>query len=396
MKQLPSFRAGSIAARFLATSLLLAAAAPPLRAQLVFEFTPGPGLMAFAGSDPATAMKIGSAVTAAGAAWSSLLIDPITIKITVDLDPGLPSSVFAAAFATKVDTSYTAIAGALGADALSATDASAVASLQPGPKIEALTHDTSTLVAPSPEIRLGGATTGIWNSTLAVPRANLKALGLIAGTDGSAGAEGTLMINSTTFGLFDFVRYDPVPIMPIEPGKFDFTGIAIHELGHLMGFLSGVDEVDYAGDGAPGNPADLSSTAIFTVLDLFRYSPHSLLAESQPTTGAVNDWRFGPPPAAFLPAPGLSVDGGATYIAPFATGAEHGDGAQASHFADGVPAIMDPGFGPGVLADPTSVDIIAMDAIGWNVVPEPATGGLLLLCVGAVGFLRLRRARKVW
>ena len=62
-----------------------------------------------------------------------------------------------------------------------------------------------------------------------------------------------------------------------------------------MGFVSGVDEVDYAGDGAPGNPADLSGLAIFSVLDLFRYHPVSLAAPSQPPTGAVNDWRFGPP-----------------------------------------------------------------------------------------------------
>lgn len=193
------------------------------------------------------------------------------------------------------------------------------------------------------------------------------------------------MINPAKIPTFDFTRGDG-----IGAGKFDFTGIAIHELGHLMGFYSGVDEVDYAGDGAPGNPTDLSGTAIFSVLDLFRYSLHSLAAVSQPLTGKVNDWRFGPPPAAFLPKPYFSVDSGATDIADFATGAYHGDGSQTSHFSGGVAAIMAPSFPSGTIGDLTVIDVKAMDAIGWNIVPEPSTALLLL---GPLAFAAARRRR---
>ncbi len=361
--------------RFFTVLLLLAAAAPHARAQLTFEFSYGPGMVALFGSAPATATAIGAGMTSAGAKWSAGLFDPITVKLMVDLDAGLPSSVFAAATAVKMSATYTSVKTALFADSHSPTDATATASLQPGPKIEALTHDTSTTTVPSPEIRLGGATTGLWNSTLTVTRPNLKALGLLGATDGAAGADGTITINPAKIPAFDFTRGDG-----IGPGLFDFTGIMIHEIGHSMGFFSGVDDVDYAGDGAPDNPHDLSGTAIFTVLDLYRYHAESITAPSQPTTGAVNDWRFGPAPATFEPKPYFSIDEGATIIAAFSTGAEHGDGSQASHFSAGVGAILNPGFGPGIMADPTVIDITAMDAIGWDTVPtpEPTSAALLL------------------
>jgi hypothetical protein len=377
------------AVRFLAITLLLVSAAAPVRAQLTFAFSLGPAMTAFAGSDPVTAAMIGASMTAAAAKWSGSLFDPITIKITVDLDPTLPSSVFAAAFAAKVPTLYTSVSGALATDALSALDTTAVSSLQPGPHLEALTHDTSVITSPSPEIRLsGGPASDVWNTTLAVPRPNLKALGLLAPTDGAPGADGLLAINPAAFSLFDYTRIDG-----IMPGFFDFTGIAIHELGHLLGFSSGVDEIDFAGDGAPGNPTDLSDDAIFTVLDLYRYHPDSLAAPSQPGTGAVNDWRFGPG-SPFATKPYFSVDAGATIIAAFATGAEHGDGDQASHFSSGVAAIMDPGFPPGILADPTTIDVAAMDAIGYDTVPEPSTA-LLLVSVLAFGVARRHRAGSI-
>lgn len=375
--------------RILAATLLFAVTAAPARAQLVFEFTLGPAMAAFAGSDPVTAAKIGMSMTDAAAKWSASLFDPITIKITVDLDPTLPSFASAAAFAAKVPTLYTSVSGALGSDALSPLDTSAVSELQPGPHLEALTHDTSVITVPTPEIRLsGGPASDVWNTTLAVSRPNLKALGLLSGTDGAAGVDGLLVINPASLPMFDYTRGDT-----IMPGFLDFTGIAIHELGHLMGFLSGVDEIDFAGDGAPGNPTDLSDDAIFTVLDLYRYHPDSLAAPSQPGTGAVNDWRFGPG-SPFATKPYFSVDGGTTVIAPFATGAFHGDGAGPSHFGSGTPAIMDPSFPPGTIADPTSIDFAAMDAIGYDTIPVPEPAAAVLL-LGALAFAGARRARLV-
>jgi hypothetical protein len=78
-----------------------------------------------------------------------------------------------------------------------------------------------------------------------------------------------------------------------------------------------------------------------------------------------------------------------TNTAPLATGVEHGDGNQASHWKyrrKNKFGIMDPSghFGEG--SPITSNDLIALDVIGWDAVPEPSAayllgGGLLALAL---------------
>ena len=125
--------------RLFAAALLIVTITAPARAQLVFSFSYGPGIAALFGSDPATATKITVGMSDAGIKWSGSLSDPVTLKIMVDLDPGLPPTAFAAAYVAKTPTLFPSVKVALTADSLSATDSSAVASLQPGPKIEAVT-----------------------------------------------------------------------------------------------------------------------------------------------------------------------------------------------------------------------------------------------------------------
>ena len=80
-----------------------------------------------------------------------------------------------------------------------------------------------------------------------------------------------------------------------------------------------------------------------------------------------------------------------------ATGVSNGDGNQASHWKDDatpVPfiGIMDPTLSFGTVENITDADFAAMDMIGYDVVPEPATAGFL--AVGAIGLL-VRRRRRV-
>src|SRR5690606_11215974 len=70
------------------------------------------------------------------------------------------------------------------------------------------------------------------NNWIQLTRANAKAVGLIAGND--AGLDGTIRFSSSF--AFD---YDPSD--GITPGTMDFIGVAIHEIGHSLGFTSGVD-----------------------------------------------------------------------------------------------------------------------------------------------------------
>ena len=205
------------------------------------------------------------------------------------------------------------------------------------------------------------------NRFLDVNRANAKALGLLAGAD--AGVDATITFNSAF--LFDFDTSDGIT-------GHDFVGVAIHEIGHSLGFVSGVDVVDAAVDGVTGvkapfdAPFDVDQFAVYSVLDMFRYS----------ADGSLN--------LAFGGTPYFSIDGGTTSLGTFSTGSRNGDGRQASHWKDSLGlGIMDPTFAAGELGVVSGLDLQAFDVIGYTLIPEPAIGLL-----GVIGGLMLIRRRR--
>lgn len=243
-----------------------------------------------------------------------------------------------------------------------------------------------------------------------------KAVGIYTGS--STARDGNVTF-STDFS-FDFD-----PTNGIDADKMDFIGVAIHEIGHALGFVSGVDLYDVYGypNGVGGSLGyDLNDTSVFSALDMFRYSndPNNVAPGAGPSLDLT-----------VRTASYFSIDGGQTQVGGnslFSTGAYNGDGRQASHFKD-TPSnqggcdgynqlgILDPTFCRGEMGVVKGLDLAAYDAMGWNInfdvlnslsynrntaqiyvqalgVPEPASWALMIGGFGLVGSAMRRRIRS--
>lgn len=339
---------------------LTAAAA---HAQLSFSFANDPDInpLALAGFQ------------AAANRWSSVITDPITINLNIGFT-ALGPGVLGSTGSTAMTVNYSAFKSALTADRTSASDNSAVGSLSNSSSVDLLLNRTSNNPYGSgsalPYIDDDGSAN---NSTIRLNLANARALGLYQASGGVADASITF---SSAFA-FDFNPDDG-----ITAGMFDFVGIATHEIGHALGFVSGVDTLDI--NSPPGNGPFASNQFTFVrPLDLFRYSTDSAAM-------GVIDWTADDRDKYF------SLDGGITKLASFSTGTNFGDGRQASHWKDNVGlGIMDPTAAPGERLQFSIYDLQAMDVIGYNLAPIPEPATTALAGMGFLGLaIGLRRFRR--
>ena len=289
---------------------------------------PGANLLA---NQPALA-----AFERAAAQWEAHILDPVTVNIKVDLAP-LSPGILGQASSISLQTSYSNLRNAMVSDADAESDDEIVKSLPVTP---------SYLLPP-------GVSTG---NNLAATKANLKALGytnldLLFGTQ-----DGQITFNLNF--AFDYYNTDG-----IEPGHFDFETVAVHEIGHILGFTSAVDQVD-AG----------ATFVIPRTFDLFRFEDD--------VTGIdpFNSSQFATFPRNLRP--GKYASGNAIfdqinswgntnseYL--LSTGRNQGDGGQASHWKNNQNiGVMGPTLAPGVAVPISNADLRVLDVIGWDIL-EP-------------------------
>lgn len=306
-------------------------------------------------------------------AWSAEFSDQITVNLNISFSNLGGVSLANTASVNQVNT-FSEFSTAVNNDALTNDDDVFVAGLPVGSAFSVYINRTSEASGADFEVPYVDSDGGFNNTTVRITTANAKALGLRNAND-------TLLDGSIVFNdsfTWDYDRSDG-----IDPGSIDFVGVAMHEIGHLLGFESGVDVLDTNGDGfSSDDEFDFVSS-----IDFLRFSDDSELA------GADIDWT------ADERAKYLSIDGGATALlaggAHWSTGFEFGDGYQASHWKNGAGiGLMSPTTSTGALASFSNTDLQAFDVIGFDrilSVPEPTSTAITAGCLIVLG---LRRRRK--
>jgi len=351
--------------------------------------------------------------------WESVLTNNVTVNLGVGYS-ALGSGIIGSTSSAKYSTAVEDVIGALNYGRSSALDMSVVL-----PTLSATTyHDSLFGDIHGVSMTRNGTVSGnnginiattqydtsitLNNARIIGTEADLKAIGY--DFTGVAGNDANITFSSAFSFDFD-------PTNGITAGTMDFIGVAIHEIGHALGFTSGVDTYDYyAGPNGPGratgNVVNWNNQTIGNVLDLFRYN------------GTKLDWAVGS-------ASYFSTNGGVSQFngdSRFSTGAYNGDGRQASHFKDTASAlggcdgmnqigIMDPTFCYGEMGVIKATDLAAFDTIGWNLnfdvlshlgyakttsqfvreqqwaVPEPSSWMMMVVGFGTVGFAARRKTK---
>lgn len=295
-------------------------------------------------------------VEMAGKIWSSYLQDNTTINIHVGMSSRLPTGVIGGTLpGMRAAQAYQSVYDSLFNDKKSANDQTAVSHLSSGPRLSAW-YDMFV----NGSNNQGGITD---TATVNLTRANAKALNLLSGSDVSL--DGFILLGSLAGTTVQW-SYDYSRSSPIASNSLDFLSTVTHEIGHALGFVSGIDKPGWLANtvvaGSTMDPYIMSvrdHLANATPLDFFRYSAKSReKGLTDISLGSQGGDKY------------FSINKGQTSLASFSTGLDTsmgGDGEQASHWKNGTNALMSPTLARGQRLNVSSVDLTSMDVIGWDV-----------------------------
>ncbi len=301
----------------------------------------------------------------AAAQWESFFSDPITVNIDADLQSLGSSTIIGQASSEILQGTFNEIRDAMVLDSSFESDDGIVASL------------------PTSAQFTGSLPAGFsFDGNISINKANAKALGF-PDLDADFGPNDATITFNSDFS-FDYDNANGV-----TSGQVDFETVAAHEIGHALGFTSEVDRIDVLLD-----MNQTASTIRPRTVDLFRFEDGS--AEDPDTaldfTTAERFLQTGGTPI-FDEIIEVGISGAEGLLS---TGAETGDGRQASHWKDNnltgnLLGIMDPTLPTGTIVPISLADVRVLDLVGYDFIPEPSSA---LLLIGALGLMGIRRRAK--
>lgn len=288
--------------------------------------------------------RVLGAAQRAGAQWSGRITSPVTVTVSLAVATNYPANLYATGSPYRVYPGYGEVREAMAARGISLPE---------------------TLPATLPK---GFSHTG----KVEAAKANLKALGW-ADLDAVHGlSDGTITINGNI--NYDYDNRDGVGIATL-----DLESLLAHELGHILGYDSVVDEIEAL------RRVGMAAPVSATIMDLSRFSVGYAPASPEEFTTAPRHLDSGP---------AMLSDGRTAY--PLSGGIYTGDGWSAGHWKYGTSVgVMGPALAYERIVRVTDADIWGLERMGWSVrrAASPEPGSLCLLSL-ALLFVLGRRFRQ--